>query len=375
MKNTGGGCNDGTNQRDTASLPNRTGFGHPQRIQGGLHRRRRTTGHGAGHLHLLDALRIGLCSRSAAQRPDRRDRREPDPVEPRTDPHLRRRPQYLRGLRAERHGGGRRALLRPQDLRRGLHSAGLREATAGRFVSRRIALCRRQLLPHVPSGVPGARDGHRTDGGHGTVPAAHRQRRRHPAGDGRDAAGHLPVAQPFHSLSGLRIVHHARDHHRHHPADAPDRHRHDRRHMARIRTLPETDPRQLQAHVHASDRAGKGVGLHLDLRRHAALHHDGALQTVPLSLQRLDGGRRRIARALSAGLHHAGNRHFGCSATANSRCCCFSGHRFPSCCSAALRSRAKPSPNGSTRWGRSSRAAAASTPSSGSGRWALRCGT
>ena len=61
--------------------------------------------------------------------------------------------------------------------------------------------------------------------------------------------------------------------------------------------------------------------------------------------------------------------------TANSRCCCFSGHRFPSCCSAALRSRAKPSPNGSTRWGRSSRAAAASTPSSGSGRWALRCGT
>ncbi len=64
-----------------------------------------------------------------------------------------------------------------------------------------------------------------------------------------------------------------------------------------------------------------------------------------------------------------------CSATANSRCCCFSGHRFPSCCSAALRSRAKPSPNGSTRWGRSSRAAAASTPSSGSGRWALRCGT
>ncbi len=26
MKNTGGGCNDGTNQRDTASLPNRTGF-------------------------------------------------------------------------------------------------------------------------------------------------------------------------------------------------------------------------------------------------------------------------------------------------------------------------------------------------------------
>lgn len=64
-----------------------------------------------------------------------------------------------------------------------------------------------------------------------------------------------------------------------------------------------------------------------------------------------------------------------CSATANNRCCCFSGHRFPSCCSAALRSRAKPSPNGSTRWGRSSRAAAASTPSSGSGRWALRCGT
>ena len=73
MKNTGGGCNDGTNQRDTASLPNRTGFGHPQRIQGGLHRRRRTAGHGAGHLHLLDALCVGLCSRSAAQRPDRRD--------------------------------------------------------------------------------------------------------------------------------------------------------------------------------------------------------------------------------------------------------------------------------------------------------------
>ena len=156
MKNTGGGCNEGTNQRDTASLPNRTGFGHPQRIQGGLHRRRRTAGHGAGHLHLLDALCVGLCSRSAAQRPDRRDRREPDPVEPRTDPHLRRRPQYLRGLRAERHGRGRRALLRPQDLRCGLHSAGLREATAGRFVGRRIALCRCQLLPHVPSAAHGA---------------------------------------------------------------------------------------------------------------------------------------------------------------------------------------------------------------------------
>lgn len=112
---------------------------------------------------------------------------------------------------------------------------------------------------------------------------------RHPAGDGHDAAGHLPVAQSVHSLSGLRIVRHAGDHHRHHPADAPHRHRHDRRHVARIRPLPQADPRQQPPDVHDPHRAGQGAGLPLDLRRHAVLHPDGALQAVPLSLERDDG--------------------------------------------------------------------------------------
>ncbi len=254
----------------------------------------------------------------------------------------------------------------PQDYEKQL--LGGSSVAVSLYVDASYFLMYRQVFQELVTGIG-------QTGGHGTVPAAHRQRRRHPAGDGRDAAGHLPVAQPFHSLSGLRIVHHARDHHRHHPADAPDRHRHDRRHMARIRTLPETDPRQLQAHVHASDRAGKGIGLHLDLRRHAALHHDGALQTVPLSS---NGSTEAVVGLLVPYLLACIMLGIAISTLFRYReqsllllfwtsipILLLSGASFPR----------EAIPNGSTRWGRSSRAAAASTPSSGSGRWALRCGT
>ena len=168
----------------------------------------------------------------------------PHADQPQSDRHLQRRAEHLCGLQSDLDGRGQRAVLRTQNLRRGLHSVGLRGETLRRRAGQRGDLRRRQLLPDVPPGFPGGRDLDRQDGGDGRIPAPDRQGGQHPAGAGHHPARDLPVAQPVQPLSGLRHVRHAGDHHGHHPADDADRHRHDRRHVARIRTLPQTLPPQ-----------------------------------------------------------------------------------------------------------------------------------
>ena len=81
-------------------------------------------------------------------------------------------------------------LLQTQDLRRGLHSVGLRGETARRPAGQRRDLRRRQLLPHVPAGVSGGRDFDRRHGRDGRIPASDRQAgHQPPAGAGHDPAG------------------------------------------------------------------------------------------------------------------------------------------------------------------------------------------
>ena len=209
--------------------------GHAQRVPHDLHRCGRGPDPRSRADHLRHRLLDGLRGAGAPQRADRRGGRMPHADQPQPDRDLQRRAEHLCGLQPDEHGGGQGSLLQTQDLRRGLHSVGLRGETARRPAGQRRDLRRRQLLPHVPAGVSGGRDFDRRHGRDGRIPASDRQGSQPPAGAGHDPAGHLPVPQPVQPLSGLRHVRHARDHHGHHPADDAHRHRHDRRHMARIR--------------------------------------------------------------------------------------------------------------------------------------------
>lgn len=89
-----------------------------------------------------------------------------------------------------------------------------------------------------------------------------------PQGYGHDAARDLPKPQFVQSLSGIRIVRDAGYHHGHHPTDDADRHRYDRRHLERIRTLQETHSSGTPENVHAARRGRQSVRLCVDLRRH-----------------------------------------------------------------------------------------------------------
>ena len=228
--------------------------------------------------------------------------------EPQPNRNLQRRAEYVCGLRTDGHGGGPGTVLRPQDLRRGLHSVGLRAEARRRVAGRCGDLLRRQLFPHVPAGVSGVGDDDRADGRDGRVPEADRQRGGHSAGAGRDAAGHLPVAQSVQPLSGLRNLRHAGHHHRHHPANHAYRNRHDRRHVARARTVPQAPARGAGENVHAADRPGTGHGLCADLCRDLRLRARAALPDVPLPDERPDGSRRALHGGLSRGVH----RHEHC---------------------------------------------------------------
>ena len=159
----------------------------------------------------------------------------PHPDQPQPRGNVQRRAEYVRGLQPDEHGGGQGALLQPQNIRRGLYTVGLRGKNARGLAGQRGDLRRRQLLPDVPPGVPGTGDLDRQHGRDGRVPAPDRQGGGYPAGTGHDAARNLPVAQPVQPLPGIRYLRHAGNHHGHHPADAAHRHRHDRRHVARIR--------------------------------------------------------------------------------------------------------------------------------------------
>ena len=160
--------------------------------------------------------------------------------------------------RTDGHEGGRAPFLRPQDLRSSLHPRdyerrllGGSQANVALYVDASYFLMYRQVFQ-------GAGDDDRPHGRDGRVPAPDRPRCRHSAGHGRDAARDLPGGKPLQSLPGLRVVRHAGHHHRHHPADDAHRHRHDRRHLARIRSLPQAVSSGAPPHVHAAHRGGQG---------------------------------------------------------------------------------------------------------------------